>query len=59
MVVDTSVLIAIFLNEPDAEILSATLAATFTRVISTVAVLETSIVMGSKKGDAGLALWMS
>ena len=56
MVVDTSALIAIFLNEPDAEILSATLAASFPRIISTVSVLEASIVMESKKGEAGLAL---
>jgi len=56
MVVDTSALIAIFLNEPDAEILSATLAASFPRIISAVTVLEASIVMECKKGPAGLAL---
>lgn len=56
MVVDTSALIAIFLNEPDAEILSATLAASFPRIISAVTVLEASIVMECKKGQAGLTL---
>lgn len=56
MVVDTSALIAILLNEPDAEILSATLAASFPCIISDVSFLEASIVMESKKGEAGLAL---
>ncbi len=56
MVVDTSALIAILLNESDAEILSATLAASSPRIISAVSVLETSIVMEIKKGEAGLAL---
>lgn len=56
MIVDTSALIAIFLNEADAEILSSTLAASSTRIISAVSVLEASIVMLSKKGEAGLAL---
>ena len=56
MVVDTSALVAILLNEPDAEILSTTLAASSPRIISAVSVLEASIVMESKKGEAGLAL---
>jgi ribonuclease VapC len=56
MVVDTSALIAIFLNEPDAEILFATLTASFPRIISAVSVLEASIVMENKKGQAGVAL---
>ena len=56
MVVDTSALIAIFLNEPDAEIISATLASSYPRIISAVSVLEASIVMESKKGQAGIAL---
>jgi ribonuclease VapC len=56
MIVDTSALVAILLNEPDAEILTATLAATSPRIISTVSALEASIVMESKKGEAGLAL---
>jgi len=56
MVVDTSVLIAILLSEPDAEILSSTLATSFPRIISAVSLLEASIVMESKKGDAGIAL---
>jgi len=56
MVVDTSALVAILLNELDAEILSATLAATSPRIISALSVLEASIVIESKKGEAGLAL---
>ena len=56
MVVDTSALIAILLNEADAEILSATLATFSPRIISAVSALEASIVMESKKGEAGLAL---
>jgi uncharacterized protein with PIN domain len=100
MIVDTSALIAIFQNEADAEILSSTLAASSTRIISAVSVYqretraalrlpprplaggeseargrgegtgmasfiimeairharEASIVMLSKKGEAGLAL---
>jgi ribonuclease VapC len=56
MVVDTSALIAIFLNEPEAEIFSATIAASFPRIISAVSALEASIVMECKKGEAGIAL---
>jgi len=56
MIVDTSALIAILLNEADAEILSVTLAASSPRIISAVSALESSIVMESKKGEAGLAL---
>ena len=56
MVVDTSVLIAILLNEPDSEILSATLANSFPRIICAVSLLEASIVMENKKGEAGVTL---
>lgn len=56
MIVDTSALVAILLNEPDAEILTATLAATSPRIISAVSALEASIDMECKKGGAGLAL---
>lgn len=56
MIVDTSALVAILLNEPDAEILTATLVATSPRIISAVSALEASIVMECKKGEAGLAL---
>ena len=56
MIADTSALIAILLDEPDAEILSAAIAASSTRIISAVSVLEASIVIESKKGEAGLAL---
>lgn len=56
MVVDTSALIAILLNEPDAEMLSAAIVAATPRIISAVSALETSIVIESKKGEAGLVL---
>ena len=56
MIVDTSALIAILLDEPDAEILSTAIAASSPRIISAVSVLEASIVIESKKGEAGLAL---
>jgi len=56
MIVDTSVLVAILLDEPDAEKLSAAIAANTPRIISAVSVLEASIVIESKKGEAGLAL---
>lgn len=56
MIVDTSALIAILLNEPDSEMLSAAIASAPTRIISAVSALEASIVIESKKGEAGLAL---
>lgn len=56
MIVDTSALIAILLNEPDSEMLSAAIASATPRIISAVTALEASIVIESKKGEAGLAL---
>ena len=56
MIVDTSALIAILLNEPDAEMLSAAIASANPRIISAVSALEASIVIESKKGETGLAL---
>ena len=56
MIVDTSALIAILLNEPDAEMLSAAIASADPRIISAVSALEASIVIESKKGETGLAL---
>lgn len=56
MIVDTSALIAILLNEPDAEMLSAAIASANPRIISAVSVFEASIVIESKKGETGLAL---
>ncbi len=56
MIVDTSALVAILLDEPDAEKLSAAIAANTPRIISAVSALEASIVIESKKGEAGLAL---
>ena len=56
MIVDISALIAILLNEPDSEMLSAAIASATPRIISAVTALEASIVIESKKGEAGLAL---
>lgn len=56
MIVDTSALIAILLSEPDSEMLSAAIASATPRIISAVTALEASIVIESKKGEAGLAL---
>lgn len=56
MIVDTSALIAILLDEPDAEMFSTAIAAATPRIISAVSALEASIVIESKKGEAGLAL---
>lgn len=56
MIVDTSALIAILLDEPDAEMLSAAIATATPRIISAVSALEASIVIESKKGEVGLAL---
>ena len=56
MIADTSALIAILLNEPDGEMLSAAIASADPRIISAVSALEASIVIESKKGETGLAL---
>jgi ribonuclease VapC len=53
MVIDTSVLVAILLGEPDAEIFAGAVAADPKRLISAFTALETSIVIEAKKGESG------
>ena len=53
MVIDTSVLIAILANEPDAELFEAAIDANPVRLISAASVLETAIVAGARFGDTG------
>lgn len=53
MVIDTSAILAILFNEPDAEYFEAAIAADLTRLISTASVLETSIVVEARLGEAG------
>lgn len=53
MVIDTSALIAILLNEPDAEVFAMAIAADPKRLLSAFSALEVSIVIEAKKGEAG------
>jgi ribonuclease VapC len=53
MVIDTSALIAILFNEPDADRFDTAIAAAQTRLISTVSVLEAGIVVESRYGELG------
>jgi ribonuclease VapC len=53
MVIDTSVLIAILANEPEAELFEAPIDADPVRLISAASVLETAIVAGARYGDIG------
>ena len=53
MVIDTSALIAILLGEPDAEAFAVAIANDPKRLISAFSVLEVSIVIEAKKGEAG------
>jgi ribonuclease VapC len=53
MVIDTSVLIAILANEPEAEIFEAAIDADPVRLISAASVLETAIMAGARYGDIG------
>ncbi len=53
MVIDTSALIAFLLNEPDAPMIAQAIEAASVRLISAANFLETSIVIESKKGEAG------
>ncbi len=54
MVIDTSAIIAILLEEPEAPYLMQAIALDKVRLISTFSVLEASFVIASRKGDAGL-----
>lgn len=61
MVIDTSVVVAIALNEPDAADFEKRIADDPVRLISAACVLETSIVLESDLGDHGgreLDLWL-
>ncbi len=53
MVIDTSAIVAILLNEPTAERLIAALDADRTRLVSAATVVETSFVVLGRFGDAG------
>jgi len=53
MVIDTSAMIAILLNEPAAERLIAALEADHTRLVSAATVVETALVMLGRYGEAG------
>lgn len=54
MIIDTSVLIAILNNEPETEKLIAVLETDSERLMSAVSLVEASIVILNRKGDAGL-----
>ncbi len=54
MVIDTSAIIAILLEESEAPYLMQAIALDKVRFISTFSVLEASFVIASRKGDAGL-----
>jgi len=61
MVIDTSAVVAILSNEPDAETLERAVAADPVRLMSAATLLETSIIIESKFGEAGgreLDLWI-
>jgi len=53
MVIDTSAVLAIFLDEPDAPLFESTIDSDSTRLISAASVLEAAIVLGTRFGDAG------
>jgi ribonuclease VapC len=53
MVIDTSALIAILANQPDAELFEAAIDADPVRLVSAASVLETAIVAGARYGDIG------
>ena len=53
MVIDTSALLTIFLNEPEAPQIEQAINADAVRLISTATVLETSIVVEARLGDSG------
>ena len=53
MVIDTSALVALLSNEPDALRIAQAIEAASVRLVSAATFLETSIVIESKKGEAG------
>src|SRR5260370_41701303 len=61
MVIDTSAIVAIAMNEPDAADLEERIADDPVRLISAATVLETTIVLETRLGDAGgreFDLWL-
>ncbi|HXO19097.1 MAG TPA: type II toxin-antitoxin system VapC family toxin [Thermoanaerobaculia bacterium] len=54
MVIDTSVLLAILLREPEAERFAQAIAGDPKRLMSAVSALETAIVIHARKGAAGV-----
>lgn len=55
MVIDSSALVAVLRNEPEAEAVCRAIAADPVRLISSVSVLEATCVLVSRKGDAAVA----
>lgn len=53
MVIDTSAILAILFNEPDAEYFETALVSDPSRLMSAASVLEASIVIESRLGEAG------
>lgn len=53
MVLDTSALLVLLLDEPEAEVYRAVLEEDETRLVSAATLLETSIVIEARKGEAG------
>ncbi|MGQ0735022.1 MAG: type II toxin-antitoxin system VapC family toxin [Acidobacteriota bacterium] len=53
MVLDTSALLALLLDEPEAEGFRVAVEEDATRLVSAATVLETAIVIETRKGDAG------
>ncbi len=53
MVIDTSALVAILLDEPEQELFAAAIAADPVRLVSAACVLETALVIESRRGESG------
>jgi ribonuclease VapC len=53
MVIDTSALVALLLDEPDASRIAEAIELASVRLLSAASFLETSIVIESRKGEAG------
>jgi ribonuclease VapC len=53
MVLDTSALLVLLLNEPEAEAFRAAVEEDTTRLVSAATLLETSILIETRKGEAG------
>ena len=53
MVLDTSALVALLLNEPEAEAFRLAIEEDATRLVSAATLLETAIVIEARKGEAG------